>query len=193
MVRRDIHNGEEIFCLKTHIELKKKFNNILTIIAPRHIENSKKIKYLSERLNLKTQILNENEKILANKEVIILNFFGALQNYFKYAKSVFMGKSMIEKLKTAGGQSPIEAAKLNCKIYHGPYIYNFEEIYKIFEKKNISKKINNIGQLVENLSLDLKDPVKQKEEISESINELGNKTLSSTMRLVDNFLKNEIK
>ena len=29
-----IHNGEEIFCLKTHIELKKKFNNILTIIAP---------------------------------------------------------------------------------------------------------------------------------------------------------------
>ena len=100
---------------------------------------------------------------------------------------------MIEKLKTAGGQSPIEAAKLNCKIYHGPYIYNFEEIYKIFEKKNISKKINNIGELVENLSLDLKDPVKQKGEISESINELGNKTLSSTMRLVDNFLKNEIK
>tara|TARA_B100002051_G_scaffold274909_1_gene317227 strand:- start:954 stop:2234 length:1281 start_codon:yes stop_codon:yes gene_type:complete len=188
-----IHNGEEIFCLKTHIELKKKFNNILTIIAPRHIENSKKIKYLSERLNLKTQILNENEKILKNKEVVILNFFGALQNYFKYAKSVFMGKSMIEKLKTTGGQSPIEAAKLNCKIYHGPYVYNFEEIYKIFEKKNISKKISNIGELVENLSLDLKDPVKQKGEISESINELGNKTLSSTMRLVDNFLKNEIK
>ena len=60
-------------------------------------------------------------------------------------------------------------------------------------KKKYFKKINNIGQLVENLSLDLKDPVKQKEEISESINELGNKTLSSTMRLVDNFLKNEIK
>ena len=29
---------------------------------------------------------------------------------------------MIEKLKDQGGQNPIEAAKLNCKIYHGPYV-----------------------------------------------------------------------
>ena len=41
---------------------------------------------------------------------------------------------MIKKLKNDGGQNPIEAAKLGCKIYHGPYVYNFEEIYKILEK-----------------------------------------------------------
>ena len=28
-----IHKEEEIFCLKTHIELKKRYNNIVTIIA----------------------------------------------------------------------------------------------------------------------------------------------------------------
>ena len=58
-----------------------------------------------------------------------------LNNYFKYAKSVFIGKSIIKKLKNDGGQNPIDAAKLNCKIYHGPYVYNFKEIYKIFKKK----------------------------------------------------------
>ena len=47
---------------------------------------------------------------------------------------------MIKKLKNDGGQNPIEAAKLKCKIYHGPYVYNFEEIYEILEKNNISKK-----------------------------------------------------
>ena len=36
---------------------------------------------------------------------------------------------MIKKLHKVGGQNPIEAAKLGCKIYHGPYIYNFKEIY----------------------------------------------------------------
>ena len=34
-------------------------------------------------------------------------------------------------------------AKLNCKIYHGPYVYNFEEIYKILKDNLISKEIKD--------------------------------------------------
>ena len=41
---------------------------------------------------------------------------------------------MIEKLKNDGGQNPIEAAKLRCKIYHSPFVYNFREIYEIPKK-----------------------------------------------------------
>ena len=58
---------------------------------------------------------------------------------------------MIKKLKNDGGQNPIEAAKLNCKIYHGPYVYNFKEIYEILKKNNISKKINDYEELSNNL------------------------------------------
>ena len=32
---------------------------------------------------------------------------------------------MIKKLENVGGQNPIEAAMLGCKVYHGPYVYNF--------------------------------------------------------------------
>ena len=125
------HEGEDDFCLKTHIKLKEEYKDIITIIAPRHINRITKIQSLSEKYKLSTQILNENDKIVDNKEIIIINYFGALKNYFKFAKSVFIGKSMLEKLKDNAGQNPIEAAKLNCKIYHGPYVYNFEEIYQI--------------------------------------------------------------
>ena len=48
---------------------------------------------------------------------------------------------MIKKLKKMVVKIQLRLQNLNCKIYHGPYIYNFEEIYKIFEKNNISKKI----------------------------------------------------
>ena len=34
-----------------------------------------------------------------------------------------------KKIKNAGGQNPIEAAKLGCKIFYGPYVSNFHEIY----------------------------------------------------------------
>ena len=185
------HKEEDIFCIKTHLKLKEKFKDIITIIAPRHIERAKQIKYLSKRFDLKVQILNKNENISENNEVIIINYFGVLPNYFKYAKSVVIGKSMIKRLKNDGGQNPIDAAKLKCKIYHGPYVYNFEEIYEILEKNNISKKIENYEELSENLIRDLENPHKQNNEIADQIKNLGQKTLTDTMILVDNFLFND--
>ena len=50
-------------------------------------------------MGLKSQLLNKNESILENKEIIIVNTFGELQKYFYLAKSVFIGKSLIKRLK----------------------------------------------------------------------------------------------
>ena len=68
-------------------------------------------------------------------EIVIINSFGALNLYFKLAKSVFIGKSTVPKLKYQG-QNPIDAANLGYKIYHGPYVYNFKEVYEILQKSN---------------------------------------------------------
>ena len=185
------HNGEEELCLKTHNFLREKYNNILTIIAPRHIERSKEIKSLCEKYKLNSQILNNDELIKPNVEIVILNSFGVLQNYFKYAKSVFIGKSTIQSLEEVGGQNPLEAVKLNCKIYHGRYVYNFKDIYEILEKNNISFKIKDHEELGRYLEKDL-DPAKKKDDkISEIISVLSNKTLVNTLREIDNFLLNE--
>ena len=186
------HVGEDEFCLKTHLLLKKKYSDIISIIAPRHIRRSKDIKTLSETFNFNTQILNKDEMIEEDKEIIIINSFGILQDYFKYTKSVFMGKSMLEKLKKVGGQNPIDAAKLGCKIYHGPYIYNFEEVYKILEKNNISLMIRSPEELSVNLVKDLSNIQKKNEKISYIINSLGEKTLIDTMKEIEKFT-NEIK
>ncbi|MDA9619021.1 hypothetical protein N9S35_00285 [Candidatus Pelagibacter bacterium] len=186
------HGEEDEFCLKTHLEIKEKYNDIITIIAPRHIERAKKIKTISEKHKLEVQILNKGERIKEKKDIIIINYFGALDNFFKYAKSVFMGKSIIRKLKNVSGQNPIDAAKFNCKIYHGPYVYNFKEIYKILENKNISKKIDNYMDLSKHLIIDLKNSNKKKLKNKNLINELGEKTLSDTMVIINYFLNDKI-
>ena len=98
---------------------------------------------------------------------------------------------MIKKLENVGGQNPIDAAKLGCKIYHGPYVYNFKEIYEILEKNNISKKINNFYELSENLKIDLQTFNEKNSQIV--INNLGKKTLEDTMKHINTFLYNEIK
>ena len=134
------HNTEEVLCLKTHIKLKEKFKKLITIIAPRHLNRVKDIKTVSESMGLNTSIIDKNDKITDEKEIFIINYFGALPKYFRYAKSVFIGKSTIKKLEDVGGQNPIEAVFFGCKIYHGPYVYNFKEIYDFLQKNKISKK-----------------------------------------------------
>lgn len=187
------HEGEEELCLKTHLLLKEKEKNFFTIIAPRHIQRVHKIKSLCRKFNLSAQILNYGDLIDPNSEIIILNSFGILQNYFKYAKSVFIGKSTIKKLKNDGGQNPLEAAKLSCKIYHGPYVYNFNDIYEILKKNNISFIINDHNELSNCLRKDFESHKKKDAKIAEIIKELGDKTLVNTLKYINNFISNGTK
>jgi len=186
-----IHAGEDIFCLEAHINLKKKYQDLITIIAPRHIQRARYIRDLSRKYNLNTQILNKDDLILDNKEIIIINSFGVLNNYFKYAKSVFIGKSSLKKFENIGGQNPIEAALLGCKIYHGPYVDNFKEIYKFLENNHISKKINSADDLCKNLINDLQN-LKKESKVSNLINNYGQKTLADTIEKINYFLFNAI-
>ena len=182
------HEGEDEFCLKTHIELRKKIENIKTIIVPRHISRVKRIKQMGEKFNLTCQILNSDEEILNSKEVVIVNSFGKLQNFYKFSKSVFIGKSTIKKLENVGGQNPIEAAKMGCKIYHGPFIYNFKDVYLLLSKKNVSKQVNNYRELAENLISDFNSPKDNNSSFISFVKHLEQKILNESMEKINLFI-----
>ena len=190
-IAASIHKEEDIFCLRAHLKIKREYSDVMTIIAPRHLNKVNKIKSLSERLNLKAQILNNNDVISDDTEIVIINFFGALQDYFLYAKSVFMGKSTVDKLKNDSGQNPIDAAKMNCKIYHGPYVSNFNEVYEILRDHNISHSIKSYDDLGKKIIFDLKNPKKEKNVDLNSIKDLGQNILSNTMTQIENFLNDK--
>ena len=192
-IAASIHEGEDLFCIKTHLQLKKNYKDVKTILAPRHLDRVKKIKSLSDSLGIKTQILNNEDEILNDVEIIILNSYGMLQNYYKYAKSVFIGKSIIKNLAKDSGQNPIDAAKLNCKIYHGPYVSNFEEIYKILNSNKISKEIYDFTELSNFLNNDLNNFQKEIKNKYDSIKVLEKNILKNTTYLINNFLNDKIK
>ena len=79
-----------------------------TIIIPRHI-NKVKMYNLFARIKLRKSNLSNDEKIDENKDIIIINSYGNTSKYLNLCKSVFIGKSLIKKLKNVAGQNPIEA------------------------------------------------------------------------------------
>ena len=183
-----IHKKEDVFCLNTHLKIKESHKNIITIIIPRHIERVKKIELSCRKLNLKSQILSSGEKIKPEKEIIIINSYGVISNYLSFCKSVFIGKSMSKELRLVGGQSPVEAAKLGCKIYHGPFIYNFKEIYELLNKHNISQQIISENELAKKISIDLDNKDKANINQIDFINNLGKEILNNTFNELNRII-----
>ena len=182
------HKGEETIVLKAHKEIKKKHENILTVIVPRHINRSVYIKNLSKKFNLNAQILSDDDTINPNTEILIINSFGVLPKYFNYCKSILMGKSFIKERKNVGGQNPIEAAKLGCKIFHGPYVYNFQEIYDFLKSYGMAEKINDELELANRVIKNFENLNKTNNQI-DLLKRHGEKILKETTKLISGYLK----
>ena len=138
------HYNEEELCGMTHIRLKKRFKNILTIIIPRHINRINSIKAELQNLDLKIHLDEPKKKISPDTDIYLVNSYGKTKLFYKVCKNIFLGGSLIEH----GGQNPLEATRYGCRVLHGPNVSNFREIYKFLNKKKLSKKISNQDQLI---------------------------------------------
>ena len=183
------HPGEEILVLKTHLEIKKKYDNVLTIIIPRHIYRSSYIKKLSDKFNLNSQILNSDDLINPDTEILIINSFGVLSRYFNSCQNIFIGKSFLKKLENVSGQNPIEAAKLGCKIFHGPYVYNFQEIYEHLSSFGVAEKVNNELELAQKIIINFERSAIRNQKTVNLLNTYGEKILKETAKELHTYLK----
>ena len=181
------HKGEEEFCGLVHLELKKKYKNLLTIIIPRHINRVDLIEKNLNDLNLKTHKHESNKKIDKNTDVYIVDSYGKTKSFYYYCKNIFLGGSIINH----GGQNPLEATRYGCDILHGRYVFNFEEIYNFLRKNKISQKINNQKEMIQYLSKLLSKKSYSKK-ISKKLNLIGQKILKNTYKEIKLVLNNEI-
>ena len=182
-VASSTHQNEEIFCAKTHIELKKKFKNILTIIIPRHIHRTKEIIKEIRSLGLNYACHSSNKKNLKNVDIYIVDTFGETKKFHKVGSSVFLGGSIINR----GGQNPLEAARFGAKIFHGPNTDNFKDVYKLLKDFKISKQINTPTQLASSIIF------KKNKHSGSRIKNIGDKILKKTIKELDNLFNNEFK
>ena len=163
------HPTEEILCAESHLKIKKNYNNVLTIIIPRHIERAKKISLELSNLNLKVVFFSELDQMDEKTDILIIDSYGESLKFYDISKYVFVGKSLSKTLIKNSGQNPIEPARLGCKIFHGPNVSNFTEIYEYLETLGITKKINNSDELSLSLVEEFKENKAKNDEISTKI------------------------
>ena len=175
------HSTEEILCARSHLKIKENHNNILTIIIPRHIDRVHKIKEELSKLNLKIVLSSELSQMNTETDILLLNSYGEALKFYNISKYVFVGKSLIKSLIKDSGQNPIEAARLGCKIFHGPYVSNFTEAYEYLKTLGISKQINNSNELSLSLLEEFKEDKAKNQEIVTKIENYGQNILNNVL------------
>lgn len=181
-VAASTHNGEEIICAKAHIILKKKIKNLITVLIPRHINRTNDIISKINNLNLKVVRHSDKVKSLENIDIYLVDTYGESKKFYKIAKTVFLGGSLIKH----GGQNPLEPARYGTKILHGNNVQNFKDIYKYLYSLNISKIVINSKQLASSISF---KPTKNKKNI---IKKLGTKIFIKISRELDTLIEHAI-
>ena len=166
------------------MKLKLENKNTLGIIIPRHISRINSIKKSLLNLNLEIQTVGESENIKDSTDILLVNTYGEVTKYLSLSNLAFLGGSLVKH----GGQNPIEAAKLGCKICHGPHIQNFGEVYEYLYNSNLSKVINNDDELYKFLKINFHSDFDEKENIIRKINEHGENILSNVMKEIKNHL-----
>ncbi len=189
-VAASTHDTEETYAAKTHILLKKKNKNLITIIIPRHIGRVSQIASQMKELKLNTVLRSSKNKKLKNIDIFIVDSFGESEKFYKIATTVFLGKSLIKKkdLESLGGsgQNPLEPARFGAKILHGPNVENFKEVYEYLNSLKISSKVNSIIECA-NSTIFKKNMKKVKK-----MEALGRTILKKTLKELDKSINNEI-
>ncbi len=178
------HNTEEELCVKTHVSLKQKYPNLLTIIIPRHINRIVKIEEMVRSYKLNFLAGNSLSNVKNQTDILIINSYGNTEKFLKLSKFIFIGGSLINH----GGQNPMEVAYNNSFIFHGPYVHNFTEMYNFLHNENIAFEVKSEKELIEQLEKRIKTP--KNININEKIIKIGNEILLSTIKKLDQYIVN---
>lgn len=122
-VAASTHEGEETLVGRVHLELQKRFPDLLTILAPRHPARGSTIADNMKELGLNIAQRSKADRITQDTKVYLADTLGEMGLVFRLAPIAFIGGSFVD----VGGHNPLEAAHLNSAILFGPHMFNFED------------------------------------------------------------------
>jgi 3-deoxy-D-manno-octulosonic-acid transferase len=153
------HAGEEIVAAEAHRAIAREWPEALTIIAPRHASRGAAIQEELAAQGFKVGLRSRGDKLGASSSIYVADTMGELGLFYRLAGVVFLGKSLVG----AGGQNPIEPAKLGCALLHGPNVANFRDVYDLLDAAGGALRVIDGAELAERLAALFRDTAQQRQ------------------------------
>ncbi len=148
------HPGEELMVAGVHQRLKTGHAGLLTVIVPRHPDRGADIADQLRGQGLNISRRSAGDPLGSDTDIYLADTLGELGLFYRLTGIAFMGKSLVP----LGGQNPLEAARLDCAIVHGPHMMNFEDITERLKQSQASIEAADEKALESAVALLLDDP-----------------------------------
>ncbi len=170
------HDDEETQGADIHLELIKKFPNLLTVFVPRHPHRADSIIQMLQKKGLKVARRSLNEEITPSTNVYLADTIGEMGLLYQIAPVVFVGGSLIK----FGGQNMLEPMRLSRTVLIGPHAFNFREIVKTAKEKQALIEVSDKKELQSELEKFFTNP-----QMYHSMQETAHLLATSEMAVLD--------
>jgi len=141
------HAGEEEMLANIHNNLKGKYPELLTILAPRHVERVEEVKSLLKSLKLNF-VTRASKRPINNSDIMLVDTMGEFGLFYRLTQVVCIGGSWVRI-----GHNFIEPAKLKNLVIFGPNMQSSREAADQFLNQNaalMAANQNELEKIIEN-------------------------------------------
>jgi 3-deoxy-D-manno-octulosonic-acid transferase len=148
------HPGEEEVAAAVHLRLALNHLGLLTMLVPRHPARAGAIEAMLAEHGLQVARRSRGEPITGQTDVYLADTMGELGFFYALAEIAFIGGSLVPK----GGHNPLEAARLDCAVLHGPHIANCAGMAADLAAAGAAETVRDADELAAAVSALLGDP-----------------------------------
>ena len=155
------HKGEEEILLEAFGRMKREFEDLLLIVAPRNPERAGSVQRIFQSVGLAAVLMKSLERMTpANRhDVLVVDTIGVLKSLYALADIAFVGGSLVN----CGGHNPLEPAVFSRPILFGYDMSDFAEIADMLVAESGAVRVRDAESLYHSASKLLKDDQKAKE------------------------------
>lgn len=185
------HAGEEKIIAACHKELKDRWPGLVTIIVPRHPERGPEIVDSLKETGLSITRRTNSQSIAPELDIYVADTLDELGLFYRLTKLAFIGGSLVRH----GGQNPLEAARLEQPVLHGPHVFNFSSIYLLMDSAKASLMVTDGAALTKAVDNLLKDEGKRRDMAARAKNIVTgtDAVLNNTLDALADLMGHELK
>jgi len=151
------HKGEENIVLEVFKNLKKTYEDLILILAPRHPERFDEVADLISHQKLRS--IKKTKIKVAQKsnhhDIILLDTIGELSKLYSIGTIIFVGGSLV----STGGHNVLEPVAYKKAVIFGPHMDNFSEISRCLRESGGGFQVNNQEEFLSQTEMLLQNDV----------------------------------
>ena len=147
-------SGEEELLLPVYRRLRTETaDNLLWIIAPRHLNRLDEIKRLLTQAGLNCELLSDCAAKGGSKDIVLVDSLGELADLYALGDVNFCGGSLVDK----GGHNIMEPVRWHRPVLFGPFMHDYQDAADLVLTAGAGFQVRDADELADRLVHLLRD------------------------------------